>query len=100
MTRIGAILRYKSSPGARTEAWSRGPLGDATAKVCTRTRFSRCACIPLPGRTPASGAPAPPYAGVPGCGLRLVWHRFCHFCGARTRGKLAETGQDLRSTTL
>jgi len=40
MTRIGAILRYKSSPGVQ-----------------------------------------------PGCGLRLVWHRFRHFCGARASGK-------------
>src|SRR4249919_3198435 len=55
MTRIGAILRYKSSPGVRTEAWSRGPFGDATAKVCIRTRYARCAYIPLPGRIPASG---------------------------------------------
>jgi len=25
------MLRYESSPGVRTEAWSRGPFGDATA---------------------------------------------------------------------
>jgi len=73
------MRRYESSPGVRTEAWSRGPFGDATAEVCTRTRYSRCACIPLPGRIPASGAPAPPYAGAPGRGSRLVWRRFRGF---------------------
>jgi len=69
------MLRYESSPGVRTEARSRGPYGDATAEVCTRTRFSRCACIPFPGRIPASRAPAPPCAGAPGCGSRLAWQR-------------------------
>jgi len=28
---IDLMLRYESSPGVRTEAWSRGPFGDATA---------------------------------------------------------------------
>ena len=54
------------------------PFGDATAKVCTRTRFSRCAYIPLPGRIP-KGVPAPPCAGAPSCGSRLAWRRFRGF---------------------
>ena len=82
MTRIGAILRYKSSPGVRAGAWNRGPSGDVTAEARiepaafgARSPDSRVASIGKPME------PAPPSARDLAVGLCIVWRQFRHFCG-------------------
>ena len=55
------------------------PLGMRPRRCVQERGVSRCACIPLPGRIPTSGTPAPPSAGAPRSGSRLAWRRFRRF---------------------
>jgi hypothetical protein len=105
------MLCSESSRGVRTGTWSRGPFGDATEKGRKRTRYISVHRIPLPGRIPTSGAPAPPSAGAPRSGSRLAWRRFAGFqyvASVRSLKSLLpiralylsceSTGQDTRGT--